>query len=117
VSVSFSLSNRDSFGYQQIPILGLNKRTEILIKKLDLILDHLNLQYVPESTETKEARLEEKEVDLFKNYPDIFKCCDGLSGQGAYNLGYTPENVRLAWEKESKKCVKQKKNVKRTAKK
>ena len=43
-------------------ILGepLEERVNDLYKRLNLLLNHLNLQYIPESTETKGARLEEK---------------------------------------------------------
>jgi len=56
--------------YGGIGAEGVNKRLYSLEKKLNLLLDHLNLQYVPESTETKEARLDKKSNMEFYNTLD-----------------------------------------------
>lgn len=58
--------------------------------KLWLILNHLNLRYIPETEKKEEARLEEKQYNLPKDFHNILE--QGIALSGLY--GITPKKKR-----------------------
>lgn len=66
---------------------------KLLNEKLDLILKHLELRYVPESSENKPARLEKLTIVSTPSQWDIMNYCDS-GGVVVTTAGTTPKKKR-----------------------
>jgi len=73
------------------------KKTDLLETKLDLILSHLKLKYVPETKTKEPAKLVEKTVahPFFDNLENgaIIRCPDGLGGMHVKTIYKTTGDV------------------------